>query len=113
MSRRTCRVILTPKYEQPARATSVVMTTSCFHGARGQASRLNAAGALRLGLVGDALEALRTDAVCRMSDELFRDPRLAAADCFEPEPLVPDFEPAAPGAVEEQRALGAGFAQHP
>src|SRR5690348_8201705 len=37
MSRRTCRGILTPKYEQPARAGAVVMTTSCLHGSRGQA----------------------------------------------------------------------------
>src|ERR1051325_10032151 len=39
MSRRTCRGILTPKYEQPARADEVVMTTSCFHSTGGEAER--------------------------------------------------------------------------
>src|SRR4029077_87428 len=39
MSRRTWRGILTPKYEQPARVTSLVMTSSCFHGTCGQAER--------------------------------------------------------------------------
>src|SRR6266480_813137 len=37
MSRRTWRGIRTPKYEQPARVTEVVMTTSSSHGARGEA----------------------------------------------------------------------------
>ena len=37
MSRRTWRGMRTPKYEQPARDTEVVMTTSSSHGARGQA----------------------------------------------------------------------------
>src|SRR6185312_10410231 len=39
MSRRTWRGILTPKYEQPALAAEVVMTTSCFDGTRSQAKR--------------------------------------------------------------------------
>src|SRR5438552_15173576 len=39
MSRRTWRGILTPKYEQPARLTEVVMTTSSSHCARGESER--------------------------------------------------------------------------
>src|SRR6266568_7014933 len=39
MSLRTWRAIRTPKYEQPARVTSVVMTSSSSHGARGEAER--------------------------------------------------------------------------
>src|SRR4051794_9628945 len=37
MSRLTCRGIRTPKYEQPARVTEVVMTSSRLHGARSEA----------------------------------------------------------------------------
>src|SRR5438045_6238189 len=39
MSRRTWRGIRTPKYEQPARVTSLVMTSSRFHGTCGKAER--------------------------------------------------------------------------
>src|SRR5579864_3541814 len=39
MSRRTWRRILTPKYEAPARAVLVVMTSSSSHRAGGQAER--------------------------------------------------------------------------
>jgi hypothetical protein len=64
------------------------------------------------GFPTDPLVALRTDAVRGLPDELVRDPRLAAADRIEAEPLVADLEPPAPRAMKEQPPSGARLAQH-
>lgn len=67
---------------------------------------------LGLGLATDPLVALGTDAVRRLPDELFGDPRLTAADRIEPEPFVADLELLTPRAVEEQLPAGPRIAQN-
>jgi hypothetical protein len=58
--------------------------------------------ALGLGLGTNPLEALGTDAVRRLPDDLLREACLAAPDRVELEPLVADLELAAPRAVDQQ-----------